>query len=177
MPVHKEETAKPWTSPARHVFGARLRGAREARGLSQEELATALNKAAPYISQIESGRRIPSDELCLEMAKVLPDALDWDAVRLEADNLRSPQKIVALRHRSDRAPAILNEPLYHEFQRLLADDRLPRERREHLIHVWMGDIEREKAKVSGAMPGHRIKRGRSPAGGQAASAATRKGSR
>lgn len=59
------------------LFGERIRELRQAKDLSLREFAARLGKiTAPYLSDIELGRRYPSDEVMARMAKVLGVSLD-----------------------------------------------------------------------------------------------------
>jgi transcriptional regulator with XRE-family HTH domain len=52
-------------------FGANLARAREKRGLSQSQLARAVDVVDTYISRIETGRAQPSFDLILALARHL----------------------------------------------------------------------------------------------------------
>jgi transcriptional regulator with XRE-family HTH domain len=52
-------------------FGANLARAREARGLSQSQLARKVEVVDTYISRIETGRAQPSFQLILALAGAL----------------------------------------------------------------------------------------------------------
>lgn len=49
---------------------------REYRGFSQQDLASAVGISAPYLSQIEAGKRAGSTEVLMAIAKALNLALD-----------------------------------------------------------------------------------------------------
>lgn len=51
--------------------GRRLKAARESSGLNQSEAAASLGMAQPYLSDIESGRRVPSWPRVLAMVEAL----------------------------------------------------------------------------------------------------------
>jgi tetratricopeptide (TPR) repeat protein len=70
------------------AVGARLRGAREAAGMSQRELAFAGCTAA-YISRIESGARIPSLQLLVELGRRVGVSADFLARGAEAERAES----------------------------------------------------------------------------------------
>jgi transcriptional regulator with XRE-family HTH domain len=60
------------------TFGEEIRMAREARKVSQGEMARQLGVSAAYLSDLERGRRNPpSDRLVAEMAGVLTIPSDW----------------------------------------------------------------------------------------------------
>lgn len=50
------------------TIGSRLRGAREALGLSQEEVAARAGLNTSYLSQIERGRKAPSLDVLVRLA-------------------------------------------------------------------------------------------------------------
>ena len=58
--------------------GRLLKGLREKKGFSQIKLATLCGVTSAHISQIEKGRRLPADGLCIQLAQ----HLDVDAVEL-----------------------------------------------------------------------------------------------
>lgn len=53
------------------LFGRRLRHYRTSRGLTLEQLAARVGKHAPYLSQLENGRREPSLSLVASLARAL----------------------------------------------------------------------------------------------------------
>jgi len=58
------------------AFGARLRGIREKRGMTQQELADALHIHRPRITQYESGAVFPEGETLAALGAVLEVSLD-----------------------------------------------------------------------------------------------------
>ncbi len=60
-------------------FGERIRERREELDLSLRELAKQVECSPPFLSDVEHGRRFPSDSVLVEIARVL---------KLEADELR-----------------------------------------------------------------------------------------
>lgn len=54
-------------------FGARLRAARAAKGLSQRELADLVGVTPPQICLIESGANNPSDRVAARIVRVIPE--------------------------------------------------------------------------------------------------------
>jgi len=73
----------------RKSFGEMLRNARRTRGLSQAALAKAVNISAVFVSQIETGQRIPSDRIAKDIATVL--GLQWQELLRTVYRLRSPE--------------------------------------------------------------------------------------
>jgi len=59
------------------LIQARLRAARKARGLSQEELAKFVNTTKGTISNYENGYSTPSNEMLLKLADVLNTTTDY----------------------------------------------------------------------------------------------------
>jgi transcriptional regulator with XRE-family HTH domain len=53
------------------TFGAKLRSLREKADLSLRELAAAVDVSAPFLSDVELGRRFPSDEILTKLAQRL----------------------------------------------------------------------------------------------------------
>lgn len=53
------------------TFGERIRELRDKRDLSLREFGKLLKKTAPFLSDIELGRRYPSPEMLADMARVL----------------------------------------------------------------------------------------------------------
>ena len=79
-------------------IGRLIRDARRAKKWSQEKLAEKLDISAPYICKLEKDVNPPSDELCIELGKVLG---------LDTDNLRR----MALEKRQDiRLEDLLFQP-------------------------------------------------------------------
>ncbi|MFN2397821.1 MAG: helix-turn-helix domain-containing protein [Gemmatimonadaceae bacterium] len=58
------------------TFGERLRELREGKDLSLRELARVLTVSAAFLSDVELGRRYPSDELLAKIAKRLQTSVD-----------------------------------------------------------------------------------------------------
>lgn len=58
------------------TFGQRIRELREARDLSLREFATKLDLSPAFLSDVELGRRYPSEEVLLKIAKALGVAVE-----------------------------------------------------------------------------------------------------
>jgi transcriptional regulator with XRE-family HTH domain len=58
------------------TFGSKIKELREKKDLSLREFAKRLGCSAPHISDIEHGRRFPSDEMLSEIAKNLDISVD-----------------------------------------------------------------------------------------------------
>lgn len=59
------------TQPEAELFGARLRELRQKRGMTQEQLATGADTAAPYVSDMERGIKVPSLTTIIRLAIAL----------------------------------------------------------------------------------------------------------
>lgn len=60
-----------------NIFGSKLKSLRESHNLSQKELANILNIANSTLSQYESGKRVPSDEIKLQIAQYFGVSTDY----------------------------------------------------------------------------------------------------
>lgn len=59
------------------AFGCRLKEMRKERGLTQEQLAEALNISTPHLGNIEIGKRGISVDLLMEVSDVLNVSVDF----------------------------------------------------------------------------------------------------
>ena len=60
----------------RKTFGERIRELRAGLDLSLSELGQRVKKTPPFLSDIELGRRFPSEEFLLELARELKTTVD-----------------------------------------------------------------------------------------------------
>ena len=128
-------------SPARGAFGARIRAAREAEGFSQRELSEKIGVAPPFISQLEQGARLPSDETCSSLAGALP-TLEAATLILEAFKLRSPEAARVLDNPTPRTtPKIASCPRFQALIRKIEASGLPPEQIEELAAAWLRTLE------------------------------------
>jgi transcriptional regulator with XRE-family HTH domain len=81
------------------VFGYRLRHARRERELTLEQLGARVERSAPYLSQIENGRRTPNLDLAARLAAGVGVALE-ELLVPEAPDRRSELEL-QLRHISE----------------------------------------------------------------------------
>ena len=81
------------------TLGERIRELREALDLSLRELALKVGVSAAFLSDAELGRRYPSDELLVKLAKVLKTSLD----DLKNYDQRAP--VDEIRRRASHTPA------------------------------------------------------------------------
>jgi transcriptional regulator with XRE-family HTH domain len=94
-------------------LGKYIRTLRDKKELSLREFATELRKTAAFISDVELGRRYPSEEVLADMAKVLGttvEDLKKHDFRPPVDEIRritasNPQIAVAFRNAVDNVPA------------------------------------------------------------------------
>jgi transcriptional regulator with XRE-family HTH domain len=77
------------TGEARRQFGEMLRKARRELGISQAVLAKEVGISPVFVSQIETGQRVPSDRIAKDIATALK--LPWRDVVRSAWLLRSPE--------------------------------------------------------------------------------------
>jgi transcriptional regulator with XRE-family HTH domain len=88
-----------------------IKDAREEIGISIRELARLTDVSAPFLSDVELGRRFPSDEVLARLAKVLKtplDALKQHDTRVSISSLKrlmdgSPTWSLALRTVAEKA--------------------------------------------------------------------------
>jgi transcriptional regulator with XRE-family HTH domain len=125
------------------VFGRRLRHVRRRSGLTLEALATRVERSAPYLSQIENGRRIPNLDLAARLAAGVGVPLE-ELLIPEAPDRRSELEM--------RVARITDEPLYRGLglPELPVSSRLPDEALEHVIALFEA-LQRERA-VRSATP-------------------------
>ena len=116
-------------------FAGRLRMIREARGLSQRELAEVLGIHVMQINRYERGLTTPSATTILQMASVL---------QVTTDELLAGEK------KALRPPEIRDIRLLERFRAL---DDMPREEREVVVHVVDAIIA--KHRVAAALQGEK----------------------
>jgi transcriptional regulator with XRE-family HTH domain len=126
------------------AFGHLIKGLREKKEVTQAELAERIGVSAPYISQVELGRRIPVDALCIKLA----EALNYDIRDLvdRARKARSPetertlsQYSASQRKGKDRRADPRLQDLEEQLRRLKAI--LPTERYDRLLDTIHGVLE------------------------------------
>lgn len=101
------------------VFAARLRQARQAKGLSQAALAEAVGTRQSQISRIESGRRLPDSETLCRLADALESTMDYLVGRVDDPDPRARAVADAV-HRDIKALGPADRELAHAIVRLLA---------------------------------------------------------
>lgn len=69
-----------------NVLGQRIRSLRESKNLNQLELARILNISNTTLSQYESGQRIPSDDIKIQIAEYFNTTIDYLLGRTDIKN-------------------------------------------------------------------------------------------
>ncbi len=123
-------------------FGDMIERARRGR-FSQEGLGERIGVWGTYIGQIESGKRIPSDERCLDLAAILD--LDPRALLIQAYRQRAHTK--EARRLFDRMARLLSDPpvSWRKADGIAGDDHQP-------ASVEQGDILAERIGRAGEPP-------------------------
>ena len=85
-------------------FGVRLRKAREAKGLSQAELAQLTHLQPSAISHFETGRRAPSFDNLKRLADALGISVDYLLARQDEPKNAGPKVQQLFRHFEEMSP-------------------------------------------------------------------------
>jgi XRE family transcriptional regulator, fatty acid utilization regulator len=111
------------------VFGQRLRHARRARGLTLAQLGRRVARSAPYLSQLENGRREPTLSLVGDLAGALGLELG-DLLSNTAPSRRAELEVAVERAQDD--------PLYRSLglPRLTVSARVPDAALEHVVRLY-----------------------------------------
>lgn len=91
-------------------LGLRMKGLREAKAMTQKQLAKSLGVSESFINEVESGRRVPNEELVKRISKILEQDIGQEMIT-EADNSAAIVK--------DRAP--VRKPVKKEVQEVWND--------------------------------------------------------
>lgn len=67
-------------------IGARVRAARDARGMTQEQLAAAIDQATRTVSYLETGTKVPTLQTLMRIAGVLERPLSFFLSEQDADD-------------------------------------------------------------------------------------------
>ena len=94
------------------TLGQKIRELREEKDLSLRELAKKIGVTAAFLSDIELGRRYPSDKVLLEMAKVLGTVVE----DLRSYDTRAPIE--------DIKRLVSSDPRYGIFFRKVIDKKI-----------------------------------------------------
>lgn len=118
------------------VLGHRLRHLRAERGLTLAELGERVGRKAPYLSQVENGKREPT----LSLVSALAEALGADMGELLDPS--PPSRRAELEILLARA---LEDPAYRELglPRLTPSARLPDEALEHIVRLH-AELQRQR---------------------------------
>ena len=140
-----------WGTPEdQRAFGQLIRDARIFEKMSQEGLAEVIGVSASYVSQIETGRRLPSWEITRAIAVALHlSARDVliDRFKLVCPNEEVAQWIEAFRGYSERSPR--RSPAFQKFLRRLRS--FPSPVVERLAEIFLDDLshaERRHATIT-----------------------------
>jgi transcriptional regulator with XRE-family HTH domain len=90
---------RPATAATARRFGARLRTLRAEKGITQEQLALAVDVGKGFLSEVESGKKFPSVPTMIELARELGVDL-VDLFVLDASDPR--QTLLDAARRGDR---------------------------------------------------------------------------
>jgi transcriptional regulator with XRE-family HTH domain len=98
----RESPQKTKEKKRRQAFGARLQAARQARGLTQSEVAEKAGLSNKFLSRVESGHATPSVLVAAAIAEALGTSLDALVdVRAKPENPRITALLALLRDRSN----------------------------------------------------------------------------
>jgi transcriptional regulator with XRE-family HTH domain len=100
------------------LFPARLRQAREIRGVSQQQLAEAAKLPPSSISHFESGSRKPSFDNLRRLANALDVTTDYLIGRVDQPNAIGAAERI---HRHLKNVSARDVPLAEEFLKMLAE--------------------------------------------------------
>ncbi len=73
-------------------IGNRIRSLRQAKGMTQHELAEALNISTVYVCKLERGSGIPSIDLCLDISQFFGVSVDY----ILTGGISSPESLVEI---------------------------------------------------------------------------------
>ena len=115
------------------TLGERIRELREQKDLSLRDLAKKIEKSAAFLSDIELGRRYPSDEVLSDMAQALGTSLedlrshDTRAPVQEMKRLASSNPLYGVAFRKAVDKALSNKISPEELMKFL-DKKLPKKK-------------------------------------------------
>jgi XRE family transcriptional regulator, fatty acid utilization regulator len=123
------------------VFGQRLRHLRRARGLTLAQLGRRVDRSAPYLSQLENGRREPTLSLVNELAGVFGIAAA-ELLSSEPPSRRAELEVAVQRAQDD--------PLYRDLglPRLVPSTRLPDTALEHIVRLYAELKSRQQVRAA-----------------------------
>lgn len=128
------------TQEERQAFGGMLRSARRARRISQAALAKAVGISPVFVSQIETGQRVPSDRIAKDIAIRL--GLPWQDVVRAVYRLRSPEavEIFSAADEGGYSSVVSRIPSIRFLLLQLAGLNLSQADVEMLIRNWSNDL-------------------------------------
>ncbi|MBI2409737.1 helix-turn-helix transcriptional regulator [Candidatus Kaiserbacteria bacterium] len=134
---------KATNEEGRKILGSKLQGARQALGLSQARIAAMAGISPVYWSQIETGLRVPSDEVLSRLTEILSPVIDWKAFRTEALILREPTIATLFNGSAEIATSQLAEnPRWRQIRTELK--QLPDELSIALVSLWLVELKLAK---------------------------------
>lgn len=148
MAVTLQQTGEGRRGLVRRSIGAKIQEARRARGLSQAELAGKIGVSAAYISQLESGDRIPSAALCRKIGEVTNHT--WTELVMGALRAKGSEEIASALDSEMGGGSPLGQrltkcPRFRQLLRLL-EGGLPEDQVEHYATKWFWElVEKEPA--------------------------------
>ena len=92
------------------AFGCRLKEMRKKRGLTQEQLAAAVNMSTVHLGNIELGKRGISIDLLLELSDVLDVSIDFLIKGKVHEFTQASQLISNMRELLDEFDALTRNP-------------------------------------------------------------------
>jgi transcriptional regulator with XRE-family HTH domain len=121
-------------------FGETLRSARRAAGLSQAALAKAIGISPVFISQIETGQRVPSDRITKAIATRL--GLPWQELIRTVYRLRSSEAedLFATDTADECSNVVAEIPSIRLLLLQLASLNLSKADVETLVRNWSNDL-------------------------------------
>lgn len=155
MGISKSEGHEEDRELDRQAFGSLLRSARRARKLPQTALAKAVGVSPVFISQIETGQRIPSDRVAKNLAIAL--GLPWQEVLRSVYVLRSREagELFAGSEASGEPEwrSVADIPAIRFLLFQLASLKLPPGDIEALVNNWNNDVQFLRTQLSRAHNG------------------------
>ena len=92
------------------AFGCRLKEMRKERGLTQEQLAAAVNMSTVHLGNIELGKRGISVDLLLELSDALDVSIDFLIKGKAYEFIQAKQLISNMRELLDEFEALTRNP-------------------------------------------------------------------
>jgi transcriptional regulator with XRE-family HTH domain len=124
----------------RRRFGEILRSGRRASGLSQAAMAKTIGISPVFISQIETGQRVPSDRITKAIATLL--GLPWQELIRTVYRLRSPEaeELFSTDVPDECANVVAEIPSIRLLLLQLASINLSKGDIETLVRNWSNDL-------------------------------------